>query len=98
MMFGTEAYRASYSDNQDKIFPLLLLRPLSDLTEDEGFELSDTMGFFTPDNFITAIKSGSKYVMDFRLSFELTQYLLKQGFDLFNLIPEGLAIDKTKNQ
>lgn len=23
-------------------------------------------------------------------------YLLKQGFDLFNLIPEGLAIDKTK--
>lgn len=24
------------------------------------------------------------------------QYLLKQGFDLFNLIPEGLAIDKTK--
>ena len=76
----------------------LLLRPLSDMTEDEGFALSDIMGFFTPDNFISAIKSGSKYVMDFRLSFELTQYLLKQGFDLFGLIESGLAIDKTKTQ
>jgi len=27
--------------------------------------------------------------------FECTLYLLKQGFDLFNLIPEGLAIDAT---
>ena len=23
-------------------------------------------------------------------------FLIKQGFDLFNLIPEGLALDKTK--
>jgi hypothetical protein len=27
---------------------------------------------------------------------EMTRYLLSRGFDLFNLIPEGLAIDKTK--
>ena len=26
---------------------------------------------------------------------EAILYLLKQGFDLFNLIPEGIALDKT---
>jgi len=27
---------------------------------------------------------------------EVTKFLLSKGFDLFNLIPEGLALDKTK--
>lgn len=29
------------------------------------------------------------------IAFQMTRYLLKQGFDLFGLIPAGLAIDKT---
>lgn len=33
---------------------------------------------------------------DFTKVCQLVPYLLSKGFDLFNLIPEGLAIDKTK--
>lgn len=32
---------------------------------------------------------------DFMKVVSIVPYLLKQGFDLFNLIPEGLAVDKT---
>ena len=74
----------------------LHIRPLSNMTEEEGFELSEALGVFTPANFMEAINKGSKYVIDYRNSFEITRYLLSRHFDLFGLIEAGLAIDKTK--
>ena len=66
---------------KDGIYPFL--RPLSCMTVDEK-ERWD--GIQLRDfEFLTE-----------RVSAEETIYLLKQGFDLFNLIPERLAIDKTK--
>jgi len=59
----------------------LLLRPLSDMTEKEK-QIALHIGLSESDTWIGGAKR--------------TDYLLKQGFDLFNLIPEGLAIDKTK--
>lgn len=73
-----------------------ILRPLSDITEEEEFEMTEITGLFIGSGFIKAIKENSKYVIDVRNSFEVTRYLLSKHFDLFNLIEEGLAIDKTK--
>lgn len=63
----------------------LILRPLSDMTEEEK---SESMRIYYTD------KIELLAIMDVA-HFELCRYLLKQGLDLFNLIPAGLAIDKT---
>lgn len=73
-----------------------ILRPLSDMSEDECFELGEILNVHIPDHLIEALKNNSKYVIDFRYSFEFTRYLLSKHFDLFGLIEAGLAIDKTK--
>jgi len=62
-----------------------ILRPLSDITEEEATECG-WMGLFTLEHF--AEKKLYKPT-----SFH---YLLKRGFDLLELIEAGLAIDKTK--
>lgn len=67
----------------------LVLRPLSDMTEEElkHFGVSETLTkeelqqHFFDCPFFTP----DEYV-----------YLLKHGFDLFGLIEDGLAVDKTK--
>jgi hypothetical protein len=69
------AERVSY----DPTWIKLLLRPLSDMTEEEGMEI-----FWKPvkgENF--SIKTGEEF-----------RQLLIKGFDLFGLIDAGLAIDK----
>lgn len=88
----------------------LLLRPLSDMQEDEqivvglisrGIELSEatyTDKIFAKEfAFSWAVRKGSRPVMSVADCVKLTTYLLKQGFDLFGLIESGEAIDKTKN-
>src|SRR5688572_910316 len=84
-----------------------ILRPLSDMTEEEAIGLAKIQKYDIPEddgvreeliNIYTyddeELTLGNylpvKYYLDGLL------YLLKQSFDLFNLIPEGLAIDKTK--
>lgn len=57
-----------------------ILRPLLDMKENE-FATWKSL----EDNNINRFINGATSV----------DYLLKQGFDLFNLIPDGLAIDKT---
>ena len=111
----------------------LLLRPLSDMTEDEARELfvvkdqhqkidfkwtRITLEKYPTSKFETAMKfepgwrvnaayrypddpNGKERGMIGTLSlgiFSPSQFtlLLSKGFDLFNLIPEGLAIDRTK--
>jgi len=71
----------------------LLLRPLSDMTEEEKKEISfDAYKVMRKEQNPTA--NGTERAVTWAA--KQTAYLLKQGFDLFNLIPEGLAIDKTK--
>lgn len=64
----------------------LILRPLSDITEKEVEDLRFNM-------------PGGVTVPNDRQALDITphqvKYLLSLGFDLFNLIDEGLAIDKT---
>lgn len=67
-----------------------LLRPLDSMTEDE----MDDVCRYTRD---------AQRTIGFRFSVgiefiqpDLFNYFLKQGFDLFGLIPNGEAIDKTK--
>lgn len=68
----------------------LLLRPLSDMTEEEF----DYMFFKQPGY----VSIESKVVADkrFDISPHQVAFLLSKGFDLFGLIDARLAIDKTK--
>lgn len=66
-----------------KIVAKPILRPLSDMTEEEEMEvqyLVDIQGFG----------------YDALIGAKITQYLLSRHFDLFGWIEAGLAIDKTK--
>ncbi len=82
----------------------LILRPLSSMTEDENLTAQEIVSAF--DKLLT--RSGNARIFNERLRGEfntiekdifkmsqLTIYLLSIGIDLFNLIPSGLAIDKT---
>jgi hypothetical protein len=86
----------------------LLLRPLSDMTEQEFKEIFKPIqpGDVTDEDFKEAmqhlIKNGID-AFDFegvsaQIVFEYTRLLLSKGFDIFELIPSGLAIDKTTLQ
>lgn len=61
-----------------------ILRPLSDLREDEKYFINELEQ-----------KNTSYPTMAVALAPHFV-YMLKQGFDLFQLIENGIAIDKTK--
>lgn len=65
-----------------------ILRPLSDMTEEEGVEAE--VAWKEGSNYGETIGQGLNCAYAYRL-----KYLLSKGFDLFNLIPKGLAIDKS---
>jgi hypothetical protein len=71
-----------YFDDANEFNIKLILRPLYDMTAKERLQ------WFR--EYRTIPKVNEYY------NPEELRWLLKQGFDLFNLIPEGLAIDKTK--
>lgn len=87
-----------------------ILRPLSDMTEEEAKELL-TIQYWRPGQ-SPIYERHSDICIDFyfyydgkknytqldwdSLNSQSFRYLLKQGFDVFNLIGENLAIDKTK--
>lgn len=62
----------------------LILRPLSDMSEEERKEADDVRG--------EGDGCGNNAISE---AYEF-KYLLSKGFDLFGLIEAGLAIDKTK--
>jgi hypothetical protein len=75
-----------------------ILRPLSDLTEEEAAEVAvisyKADAFKVKD---TAVMLGRYLVKErkFENAFEVTHHLLSKHFDVFELIEAGLAIDKT---
>lgn len=75
-----------------------ILRPLSDMTEDEESEIEGEWGSYGMggNHLCNALKDRTKYVKDIHEMPGLFLYLLSRHFDLFGLIESGLAIDKTK--
>lgn len=67
-----------------------LLRPLSDMTEEEAIHLN------ADEEYIIEIMDKYNPDRHWHLSANDMVYLLSKGFDLFGLIEAGLAIDKTK--
>lgn len=97
----------------------LILRPLSDMTEEEAIEICKTVvdefrhdvidifeitkdRIWYIDGQVWGWDGGSeiidKYFYFHEMPPEVMRILLSKGFDLFNLINEGLAIDATKMQ
>jgi len=76
-----------------------ILRPLSDMTEDE-FKVVCKIVNWNEDEYdvkwFIAEYQDVFIRIGFIHSFELTKYLLEQSFDLFGLIKDGLAIDRSK--
>lgn len=88
-----------------------ILRPLSDMTEEELIEQENIFKIYEPDFEVTPdmrknawekIKNDGIMAVEFSednnplMVFELFRYFLSKHFDLFGLIESGLAIDKTK--
>jgi hypothetical protein len=92
-----ERFRSSTNDwsKENKI----ILRPLSDMSEDEALEVAEnilSLNGLNLDDW-SAKDIVSAYVEQWdRYTPEETKWLLSKGFDLFGLIESGLAIDKTK--
>jgi hypothetical protein len=103
----TLAFRAGEHGHVAPMFLKPLLRPLSDMTGEEAQELGKRLLLVNGEN-CRAYKteeglwrvqfgnvSGDFWLIDGSIfNQHQTIYLLKQRFDLFNLIPEGLAVDK----
>lgn len=114
MRFGYEALCATFSGKRDELIePILLLRPLSDMTEDEAIEVARVSEW--PPHFRNPKVERNKYndlivtwdgmteggetvnaTGDMFYCAEQFTYLLSKHFDLFGLIEDNLAIDKTK--
>lgn len=71
-----------------------ILRPLSDMTEEEkkeiGFEAFHMLRSDLGERNLPARNLSCMWAA------RQTAYLLSRSFDLFNLIPEGLALDSTQ--
>jgi len=90
-IFGEPHAEGRISSNKTSAYPLStvkpILRPLSDMTEEEDKECHNIMfGEF-------AEKVKDKYIIHYEG--KKIAYLLSKHFDLFGWIEAGLAIDKT---
>lgn len=70
------------------IFAKPILRPLSDITHEEMGHIVD----------MASIMLVPSYELDRISAAQETKYLLDRGFDLFGLIDDELAIDRTEFQ
>lgn len=73
-----------------------ILRPLSDMTEEEGLEIFE---LYADKPYLASIASHESLIewLGGRVGSPAHwRYLLSRGFDLFGWIDAGLAIDKTK--
>lgn len=69
-----------------------ILRPLSSMTEEEGYEIfGEEWSSDSPNAKDVVMNLDGEH--ELRLSPTETTALLSKSFDLFNLIPEGLAIN-----
>lgn len=76
----------------------LALRPMSDLTKDEHFdlymELCDELEVARCEHLLLALQDKSYYAFDISKLEILEKFMYRNHFDWrFNLIPQGLAVD-----
>lgn len=84
---GCELIKPVYAENENT---KPILRNINTLTNDEAEEIGfDSSRSFHESNYDYIDKIGLLRPIDFK-------FLVDKGFDLFNLIPSGLAIDKSK--
>jgi hypothetical protein len=101
-VFGDVAYSTEADESGEGMYAIEeikpILRPLSDMTEEEMNHLGSLTTMTLYDCF-------DEFYYDFldqredrpwETTFEITRYLLTRGFDLFGLIESGLALDKTQ--
>lgn len=103
----------SILEDIDWFRPKLLLRPLSDMTEEEFEQFRTITGypnhnatFEGADGVHIKYRYGKKSTVNgFKTSIninsirpDMLKYLLSRGFDLFNLVSDGLAINKTESK
>lgn len=85
-----------YQHADSKWYPKPILRPLSDMTEEEKMEYKAKFNGMDSTNILPEIRAGRliNFHLNSKSPYEVI-YLLSKGFDLFGLIESGLAIDKT---
>lgn len=104
---GSAAISNGYIEPISKLKPIL--RPLSDMTEDEAVELANIHKYDIPDDDGVREELINVYSDEGELHLgkpylpigmykEGMLWLLKQHFDLFSLIESGQAIDKTNQK
>jgi len=76
-----------------------ILRPLSDLTKDENFELyidlCDELGLVRCEHLLLALQDNLKYAFNLQDLNTIEEWMYKNHFDWkYNLIKNNLAIDK----
>jgi hypothetical protein len=82
-VFGIMGPEFEDSGHIENVKPIL--RPLSDMSEEEKIELK-----------LNVVQASTiNHASEIMWTFEQVRILLSKHFDLFNLIGEGLAIDKT---
>jgi hypothetical protein len=71
-----------------------ILRPLDSMTEEEAKYIIDNYFFGSIDLERDEKKFAINIVTRLSQQMEVARYLLSRGFDLFNLIPDGLALNR----
>lgn len=104
MYLDADALNAAYSNNSaDKIYPILLLRTLSDMTEEEWRIIKIKFSIGVYEAYHSYIRYGDRpkhvLILENRLNtntltFNDGMILLRLGFDLFRLIENGFALNK----
>lgn len=91
--------------NSNALHVKLILRPLSDMTQEEGRKYVELRGYEAI-NSVTILAGGIEFThpgMNTYISFENNKpeqfaFLLSNGFDIFGLIEAGLAVSKTETK
>lgn len=81
-----DAWGGQMLDGNIQLKPIL--RPLSSMTEEEQHEMSKMVD-------LVDAEDGENYWWGTQVAAHRTNYLISKHFDLFNLIPDGLAIDSS---
>lgn len=93
-IYGIEGSLVVHRENSELTYSRMtgckpILRPLADMTEEEIKERGWSK--LELNHAVSQERNRSLYTNEFL-------YLLSRGFDLFNLISEGLAINKTESK
>lgn len=88
---GAKSFTHSVLLSENRVKPIL--RPLSDMTEEERGYLMEVANLEPED--LAVLNGGTAHLTTLKGWVATTNYMRKNGFDIDGLIEAGLAIDKT---